>query len=487
MNDDDRELLLYPRYIEQEFPRRSLAYFDKEHMELVREDALFCSVPSFEEFLQTVFTEDLLTFIPSIFDFPWQEKVIEITNPHDRKGTAIICVDSGRPTSIRLKWKRYVRWIVQVTSWNHDSVSLDFLRNMRNMYTYVGVGTQTTPGALGSATMRQSWKQFYGLEWLNHRHLRPSGGCIQDLRRHNTGGRIDALESVGKSFELLFELDRKNSYATEFAEQPTGKCVAFMQGETFGLRKWFAHCTVTVRDPLLLGPFPMHYKDEEGLDLVSYPTLPGVYDTWLWNDEVALCRSEGCDIEVLDGWGWAEITHDTQTWVEQMEKLRDEAPDEFTANIIKLATVAAIGRHGMPQQSYILVQEKDKSPGDQCIAFDGRLYDWYIHAVYDWQPQGMQHWFNHTLMRARIALFKLAKKYAEQEQLVRTNIDALFVLPSVDVSQYPTKQDPSQNGAWRVITHTNIEFPASNHIRSDQKIRTPGISRKQKKVLDTMT
>lgn len=70
---------------------------------------------------------------------------------------------------------------------------------------------------------------------------------------------------------------------------------------------WFAHCTMPQVYPQLLSKFHIHQitKVDPMLRLSIHIAL-GSYETWLWADEVAMCRELGCEITVHNGYGWRE-------------------------------------------------------------------------------------------------------------------------------------------------------------------------------------
>lgn len=70
---------------------------------------------------------------------------------------------------------------------------------------------------------------------------------------------------------------------------------------------WFAHCTMNQTYPLLLSKFQIHQiTNDLQLSHFCYPVEIGDYETWLWVDEVKICRDLGCEITVHGGYGWRE-------------------------------------------------------------------------------------------------------------------------------------------------------------------------------------
>lgn len=70
---------------------------------------------------------------------------------------------------------------------------------------------------------------------------------------------------------------------------------------------WFARCTIRQAHPLLLNKFHIHQiTNDEQISHFCYPVEPGDYKTWLWADEVDMCRELGYEIAVHGCWCWRE-------------------------------------------------------------------------------------------------------------------------------------------------------------------------------------
>ena len=63
---------------------------------------------------------------------------------------------------------------------------------------------------------------------------------------------------------------------------------------------WFARCTMRQVHFLLPGKFQINQ-----ITRVHSPELRD-YETWLWNDEIEMCRDLGCEVTVRGGYGWCE-------------------------------------------------------------------------------------------------------------------------------------------------------------------------------------
>jgi hypothetical protein len=488
MSEDFQMPLLWPRYIEKKQQQRTLAYF--KNFLLVTEHGLRIEVLDLETFKNQLFAHNLLVSVESVPLFPFLEEALgkEHVKTHcTEEGIAIGIVFTGQ--------RRSTRWVVSSKSWGYQFVSSDMLAEIRATFTHCQVGTANTAGALGQKLMREAWKREYGLPqyeagecinegWKGHRHQRPNKMACDCLQAHQTGARSDTFDTINE-FDIAFEIDRKNAYAAAFLEQPTGHCFRITSGPSPAMLKYFVRCTIEIKERLVLGPFPIRIKDGKN-DRPVYPTQPGIYETWGWNDEVTLARSKGCMVVCHEGYGWYEVSRDMECWVRLMSWLRETAPTREVEQHIKHAIVAGIGRFGMGDTRYELIAEeqvdleKDKlAEGENALA-----YGWFVHATVEERPMTMPHWFSHTLMQCRIALYKEMLPYAEREQLIATNTDAGIVRADADISAYPQKGTPGiQTGVFSVKTLLNVTTPAARHLeaidaRTGERIsKRPGIPR----------
>jgi predicted GIY-YIG superfamily endonuclease len=68
---------------------------------------------------------------------------------------------------------------------------------------------------------------------------------------------------------------------------------------------WFARCIMRQAHPLLLSKFHLHQITTAEHKSLSWPPLEiGDYETWLWADEVKMCRELGCEMTIRCGYGW---------------------------------------------------------------------------------------------------------------------------------------------------------------------------------------
>jgi hypothetical protein len=468
---------LWPRYIEKKWQERKLSIFDCTTNTFYEEDGQVTAVSTPLMFIISCFERNMLTFIDDFRHFPYLDECLA-------RGAYVPCTELGKPIAIRLKGPRgTTRWIVNVGAWGCEKLSVGWLRDMREMYSYMGVGTQSTPGALGQAEMRRVWKEEYGDGWKKHRHQRPPGIACKQIQEASTGARSDTI-AMQQSFETAWEIDAKNAYGHAARKVPTGYTYRVLPGgpeQVEGYETYFVRCHVLIHDSLKYGPFPIRRTSEFGQQIPDYPTEPGAYVTWLWREEVELARARGCVVFTHEGWAWEEWTEELTPFVDLMTRLRDEAPTEFIASQVKGALVAALGRFGMPAGLHVLVPEDQATPDDLPLAINGEALNWFVQWKPDPQPVTMPHWFSFILMKCRLSLFEQAEKYAISEHLIATNTDAVIVTPDADVSAYPDRGQQIETGQWRKRLLHEVVVPAPRHLESKEKWVTPGVPEKKRR------
>jgi hypothetical protein len=482
---DDEHVPMFPAYV-RTLPNRVLAYYDQTTQEIITEAEERFSLPGELPGLVDLFNEqNLLVFVGDMLSFPLLPECV---------ASSAVCEvfhapPSGnrplQPISLRIKGKGNKRyWIVQSDVWGFPPC-MELLQALRDTYNLCEVGAPTTPGGLGQALMRRSWLDQFGEEWKKHRHSRPTMFCVRDLHQHGTGGRVDT-PGMGQQFDMLLERDLKNAYASCYIRQPTGTAVRLWRdpGARDGCVTYFNRVSITVSDLLPLGPFPLRRVDKYGKSEPIYPREPGRYDTWLWKEEIDDCIRAGCSVDIFEGWGWTEWTYDNASWVDLMERLRDSAPSSTVAGIIKLATVAGIGRHGMGEYHYTLVGERKSEQDIQvCDQVSGESLDWFVHATRDVHFSNMTHWYAYTMMLCRHVLYNNMLGYAEQERLVASNYDAFYISGPFTLEELAMieRGEPVRTGQWKTeLLHSKpgkppVPYPRA--IDTKEKVRLPGVQR----------
>lgn len=443
MTNDFEPPLLWPRYIEKKWRQRTLAYFQGGEIVTESHQGIVC--PDINILVYTIFDLNLLTFIDSFALFPFTDELLDI-------GT-VLCTESGQPIAATIKGARNsTRWVIQAKSWGFAGVGPKMLETLRAVYRHCGVGTPNTLGALGQTLMRKAYKDAYGELWKYYRHKRPPGVACADISEHSSGARRERTSDDQVSYG--WEIDEKNGYLANIGRLPTGDCYrVFDSAESGVYLVYFVRCKVVIPQPLALGPFPVRI---EGSPL--YPTQPGSYEAWLWNDEIALSREQGCLIETYEGYGWCEVTNDLAPFIDLMSQLRDSAPVEIV-DFIKQAIVSGIGRFGMTEGKYVLVSGEEKSDTDLPITARGLAYDWWVHHEPEYRPLTMPHWYRFIIMRCRVKLYQLALPFVKSEHLLGLNTDAILVKDCELVHNFPEKNQPVETGEYRRKRITSSTLP----------------------------
>jgi len=212
-------------------------------------------------------------------------------------------------------------------------------------------------------------------------------------------------------------------------------------------------------------------REINGETVTSYPTEPGEYPAWLWNNQVELCERHGLSVKVGDGWGWTETTTDCRKFVKIMEKLRDEAPPEV-ASMFKLCLVACIGYQGMSSETYTLSLDGEDGK-DIRVCSPGLVSEYFVKSKKDYRPKSMPHWMWYILVQVQCWLTEEALKWMKQEMLVATNTDSVLLIEKAEshLDGYHSKLETRQcmslpSGAWRKRPLYNATLPALRHLQA---------------------
>lgn len=425
-------------------------------------------VNTWQDIKNTLFAPDpaLELFCNSMLGQAWFYEAL-----HDPEAEVIVPSQIFNKVSqvagIRVKIGNHTAWIVDIRAWGIPELGRTEAQELAALFELCNVGVRPTPGSLGQAMMRQEWYRS------GHASIpRPNNACRLDVLENTTGGRVDYFVHPDQLFLEVHEYDIVSAYSSVATRLPAGSAVCrFTEPlESDGYISWFLRCTVTIAAPSYdtFGVFAV--PNEEGIH--KYPTEPGQYSVWLWKDEIEACRERGWKVEVQDGWAWRQWSYGLATWAEQMRALRI-SDSEHISKWIKLATVAGIGRFGMPLYRFKLAVEGTVPlrPGDMVLTDADGETGFVLIRETSIQNNYMSHWFGYILMRCRMVLYhRMMEDRARGITIYMTNYDAIYT--DKEVSYYPAVEGIT----WKHKLLTHVRFPFPRGVVSDQKTTLPGIS-----------
>jgi hypothetical protein len=465
--------ILWPKYIEKKFKTQTLAAFVAPDVIITEQgDHLSASDPT--SLILHIFDKNLLLYIRKFPDIPYLQDLWKLARD-------IWCDEFGVVRCIIFQGeRRTTRMLVAIESWGYLVPTVEVLKELRVTQNYLNVGTPSTPGAAGQALMRYAWKLWYGRAWPEHRHRRPPCPAIDDLRNHAPGPRIEVFSKL--VYKKSWEIDMKNAYANFFRQVITGICSRTYKESCLQHLVYFTEVQVTIKTPLPIGFFPI--KKDEG---VTYPRDLGVYSVWLWSMQVQFAEKYLSNYTQIDytgcGWGWDEMTNDTECYTLLYEWLRDfvkvafeKDPKmlEIVEKHVKTVGQAGIGRFNLPDVHYQIVDEGELGV-DKPVVSDGSAYNWWIHKTLEQRPTSMPHWFYFVVACCNVAVTRLALEYCQHLIAIRT--DAVVLDFEADVNCFIDKdtEESIDSGVWCKQLLTNVNIPHKGDLLSDQKIKLQGV------------
>ncbi|SRR5258708_3947938 len=343
----------------------------------------------------------------------------------------VSCSKNGVPISLQIKERNQRRKIIQATAWGERTVAdISFLQYLENVYAECNIGIYGTPGALGKGLMFDTWYRHMFSSYTS-----PNQTACNYLKQHGFGGRCDT-PGIGQTFPVAIELDMSSAYLAHSFPLPVGTSLPFTDGNVERFATWFGRVKITIHNELALGPFPLRLSQRK--EKITYPTLPGVYYSYLWKEQAEDCLQAGCNIEVENGFGWKEFSNDMETFAREAYQLRMSLFGTAEEDGIKKAIVASFGRFGMNGEFYSLTSTC--SPGDIWLPTPQGPTGLYIHKEpHDYSQPSMMHWYSYILMQCARTLYKIALPYAIEGRLIATNYDAVFVVEKDESKQYVRK------------------------------------------------
>lgn len=460
----------WPGYLEQHPRARTLALLEGHTLQTPEETH---EVQTWEEIKALAFRYDpvLEVYVNQIAGSWW---FLEAANDPQVKMLAssqAIIHSWNMVASLYIQKGRQRVWIVAARTWDTPTATPTFLAYLSTLFNLCGVGVRPTPGSLGQAIMRECWRDEKR-RWVS----RPLNHIRQTLLKHVVGGRVDYFVTPKKRFQKVFETDLSGAYASVCDRLPGGAAVAFCGNPPHYLYTYFVESTVRVPAPNLSAFGIFAIPSAAGNE---YPNEPGEYHVWLWKEEVDLCRRNGWLVIEHGGWGWMRWETGLSVWAQRMYLLRVQAQaiDSTLSAWIKQATVAAIGRFGMPLWSWMLLKETDPrvQNGDMALLDGLEETGWALHRLIDGNSNHLTHWYSYILMRARLVLrARMLWEYHRGNDIFMSNYDALYCrLPA----------DPLTLGEglgnWKQTELHDVSFPFPRGIISREKTTLPGVTRKK--------
>lgn len=346
-------------------------------------------------------------------------------------------------------------WIVTGDTWKIKSLTPSALREQQEVFDYVDMGIAPTPGSLGARTMLHVWE-----ECNLRRHTALSLAAENYLFEHAPSAVVQNNGYVGRDVPRASLMDAHFAFVSEWNEMPWGTAETFPQGASLYYPLYFAQCIVRIRSELALGLFAVRGEKNR----LVWPTLPGVHVTHLWSDQIEDLRLAGCEVEVLEGFGWQSVDRTNEKWSEWIFNLRENAPNEQVEKAVKAIGVAAIGHHGMGRQHHILVSGDKYDNELDWPVVDGHrvLSDLWVHPVSDWSDAPMVHWQRRVVAKVNRKVLAFAQPYAERGRLVAIDHDGVMLVAARGdenfIRKVPFERIPP--GGWSCETNHDVHYYA---------------------------
>ena len=463
---------MFPQYVPKTTRPLDRKLFFLENYRLYDEKGeLFRMVATYEEFIGCIFRHNCLIVVNDfLVSFPFIDECV-----HD-KLSEVVCNKNGVVSSIRIRRSNITTWIITPKTWDYnDEDPYAFLLELRHVFDHFNIGVFPTPSSLGYNLMLLSWKENGLL-----RHSVANGFASEFISKHRVGGRADT-PGLGEEYDVASMYDLSSAYCAFFASQPCGTTIGFRR-TPHDLKNWFARCTIRIKRELPLGPFPVREHTSRGR--LYYPTSVGTYESYLWSSQVDDVIASGCNVSIEGGFGWRETTNDTIFWCRDIFLKRiaaEVAGDRSLVKYVKQCTVAAIGRHGAGNVFYNLVPEEEATDEDVHVSYDGKSYAYFVRRRESRDNANMIHWNTVAIMETSRALYNFALPYAERDELIATNYDAVFTKDKENVHglhvKYTADQIVCAPGTWLWCLIHNLEVLGPRTFRSREMTVMPGIKK----------
>jgi hypothetical protein len=352
------------------------------------------------------------------------------------------------------------------------------LASIETVSRIMGVGTYVSPGALGEAHWRAARRDCAPVSV-------PCLAARTTLLSHIVGGRADT-PALGESFAEAYESDMRSAYPSLSVGVPVGTAGRMLEEpHEDEAVTYFAHCTVVVPGHCRgVSPVSLSATDDPhsggGLRRQRrvFRAVPGSHTCWLWREEVDAARESGFIVAVGAGWYWTRLDTDNRAWLARLAECRRVATAAGVVGLVKRAGVAAIGRHGMGDTTWELVNEAHADPAvDQPVIApwgDAPILALWLHPTAGPVSHRLPHWYSYILAKCRLALWR---RYTAEERAgnrpLLTNFDGILT------AGYPTEpvSDEDIPGTWKASVLHDVEIVAPRSYRSRERTVLPGVRR----------
>lgn len=341
-------------------------------------------IPTWEEFRRQVEERNLEVLSGPLMAWRWWQEAADDPRAYISLGKG------GAPRAVVLQGRRGKRfWIVDACVWGRKP-DASLCRDLERLGDATGMGQWGTPARLGDALQRRDWEEDGG--WRVE--SRPNVFARDMLLDHGVGGRGETMKP-GAKIPHCWEIDQRDAYAYAWSlPKPHGRALATHDATRLSEGAFAAYGPIRwiIREELDC-PAPLAIRGEDGN--LAWPTEPGTYFGHAWDLEVEDAR--GCGIEVEptgQGREWGSSIR-TTLWTERISETRRNAGG--WGSLVKLTTVAAIGRHGRRPQGWTRMTRQERPGEDLC--FSPVTDEWYGQRPSD--PPAMTHWHAYALMLAR--------------------------------------------------------------------------------------
>jgi len=385
-----------------------------------------------------------------------------ITSWANSSSSKIIATDVGKVIAARLG-NRSTTWVVGYDSWDGHNPGPDFIKELDEDFTYIGVGSYPTASSLGRGTMRHVYRE----ERLPPHTSLPV--ACEEYLLHNGFGGISVTPKSGIIVPEVYQQDMSSAWVSTYNRHPDNTPEWFTAGADLSQYvTWFAEVEIEVTETLALGVFPTRLKSGR----VKYPTRKGRYKTHVWKETADSAKRQGCKVSVDKGWGWVSWTEDNQAWAEWIFNKRQGANSDRQEKRVKKTAVAAIGSQGRGRDCYVVVGPELYNPETDYPVTHGQApIDLWVHPERDNRSPTMVHWNHYTVNMSNSVVRDFAYPYAERNELLLIDYDAAFIVGSEPGTMRKGSVESilCKPGTWLWKLHHNFRILRNRMWISDEE------------------